>query len=450
MFTDKQRYNGQKISGQLQTVRTMVAVLLGLVLAAAVVSEAITPEQKVEQLKSNVAELFKQGNYKQAIPVLKNILEINPLDKTASLYLMIAEQQEVEPFCKIADEAFQIADYKKAIEEWEKILKIHPTDMRAEKQIELARNLIRENMLEAMYVLVDKFLKEGKQELAVNELEKILQIAPDEKQARELLIATRQALTNARIKSLYEKADTYMKEGKIDLAIEEWKRVLKIDEKQEEASRLIASARRMNLNSMYAQAEQLYRDGNYVASRDMYDDVMAENPTDEDLKKIFSRLSNTIKVVQRVEGEGLAKDMLRKALANHVSLDGDPKVAIAAAWYAEQLEPNSELVFAVRSFLEREHLMVYRSMEPPIRDMNIIDQYLFAALNNIYEGRYDLAIEESSIVIALEPNNVLALKRLGSAFFAMGKKNKARESWERALKLSPNDKELKKFIQALK
>ena len=82
--------------------------------------------------------------------------------------------------------------------------------------------------------------------------------------------------------------------------------------------------------------------------------------------------------------------------------------------------------------------------------MNIIDQYLFAALNHIYEGRYDLAIQECTIVVELQPKNILAWKRLGSGYYAIGKKDKARETWERALKMAPDDSELKQFIKQTK
>jgi Tfp pilus assembly protein PilF len=53
-------------------------------------------------------------------------------------------------------------------------------------------------------------------------------------------------------------------------------------------------------------------------------------------------------------------------------------------------------------------------------------------------------------VIELQPKNVLAWKRLGSAYYAIGKKDKARETWEQALKIAPEDVELKQFIKQVK
>ncbi|KKL13337.1 hypothetical protein LCGC14_2526760, partial [marine sediment metagenome] len=82
--------------------------------------------------------------------------------------------------------------------------------------------------------------------------------------------------------------------------------------------------------------------------------------------------------------------------------------------------------------------------------MDIVEQYLFAALNHIYEGRYDLAVEESGIVLKLTPNSIMAMKRMGSAYYLMGKKAQAGEVWRRALKITPDDDELQGFLDALK
>jgi tetratricopeptide (TPR) repeat protein len=108
------------------------------------------------------------------------------------------------------------------------------------------------------------------------------------------------------------------------------------------------------------------------------------------------------------------------------------------------------LTTAIKDFLERKYASNLSTMEGPVGDMNIIDQYLFAALNHIYDGRYDLSIQECTIIIELQPENILAWKRLGSAYYAIGKKDKARETWEKALKVAPDDTELKQFIRQIK
>jgi tetratricopeptide (TPR) repeat protein len=435
-----------------QAVKIVCCVSLYLLLAIVSVSEAITPLQlsRIKKIKVDVEELFKEGNYKQAIPLLENILLINPADKTASRYLMFARQQMVEPFCKQADEAYLKRDYQEAIDIWEKILEIHPDDMRVEKMIEFTRNMIQDNVLDSLFELAENYIKEGRYDLAIDELEKILLISPDDRHARELLISSRQAIVNTRINNYYEKAEKFMKAEKYDLAIDAWEKILDIDKDQEAASRLIAEARRIKLNSMYSEAKQLYEKGIYTTSQELYSKILAENPTDLDTREIVSRLNETVNIVQKIEGEGEVMDLLRKALINHISTSGNIKAAIVASWFAMQKSPESKLAAAIKEFLERKYPTEVLSLEPPMKDMDIVEQYLFAALNHIYEGRYDLAVLECSIVVELQPQNTLALKRLGSAYFAIEDKVKAKEAWERALELSPDDKELKSFIKLVR
>jgi len=47
--------------------------------------------------------------------------------------------------------------------------------------------------------------------------------------------------------------------------------------------------------------------------------------------------------------------------------------------------------------------------EKPFKGLNFVDQNLSVALNNIYNGRYDLAISNCEDVLMLEPDNMLAL-----------------------------------------
>ena len=53
-----------------------------------------------------------------------------------------------------------------------------------------------------------------------------------------------------------------------------------------------------------------------------------------------------------------------------------------------------------------------------------------------------------SQLLEIEPDNVLALKRKGSAYFALNQKDKARDLWQQAFKLAPDDAEIKKFLTA--
>jgi tetratricopeptide (TPR) repeat protein len=414
-------------------------------------AEAVTPKQleRIEQLKKEAAALMKERKFEQAAPLLNEILAIDPLDKTAARYQAIARQQVMEPFCKDAAEAFQNENYAAAIEVWDKLLKMNPEDRRFANLIDITKNLITDKTTNEMFERADQFIKDGDYKSALNELEKILAVRPYDGKARSLYNNAKSNVVDVRTKKHYDQADSYMKEKQYDLAIAEWKKVLDIDGSQEAASRYIASAVKEKMGATYGEAKQAYERGDYIMARDYYNKILADNPTDIDVKTMLSRLDEVVKVALRIDDKNQAGDMMRKALSNYIAVDGNRKASMAGAWYAFQLNPNS-LTIAVKSFLELKYVSILSTMEAPVGDMNIVDQYLFAALNHIYEGRYDLAIQECTIVIELQPTNILAWKRLGSGYYAIGKKDKARETWERALKIAPDDTELKQFIKSTK
>ncbi len=414
-------------------------------------AEAITPRQveRIEQLKKDAIAFLKEGKFDQATPLLNEILSIDPFDKTASRYLALAKTQPMEPFCKDAAEAFQNENYAKAIETWDKLLKMNPDDRRFANLIDTTKNLITDKTTNEMYQHAEKFLNDGDYKSAINELEKILAVRPYDRQARNLLNNAKSNVVDVKTKKHYDQADVHMKEKQYDLAIAEWKKILEIDDSQEAASRYIASAVKEKMSTIYIDAKEAYERGDYITSRDYYNKILADNPTDIDVKTMTSKLDDVVKVTMKIEDKTPAGDMMRKALSNYISVDGNRKASMAAAWYAFQLNPNA-LTIAIKSFLELKYVSILNTMEAPVGDMNILDQYLFAALNHIYDGRYDLSIQESIIVIELQPSNILAWKRLGSAYFAIGKKDKARETWERALKIAPDDGELKQFIRQIK
>ncbi|MDE2292843.1 MAG: tetratricopeptide repeat protein, partial [Elusimicrobia bacterium] len=66
----------------------------------------------------------------------------------------------------------------------------------------------------------------------------------------------------------------------------------------------------------------------------------------------------------------------------------------------------------------------------------------------VYQRRFAPAVELLRQALWLEPQDALAFKRLGSAYFALGDKKRAAEAWQRALQLDPADAPLKQFMDA--
>ena len=81
--------------------------------------------------------------------------------------------------------------------------------------------------------------------------------------------------------------------------------------------------------------------------------------------------------------------------------------------------------------------------------MKLLDYKRLVGLHHIYDGKYHLAAQVLGEVLALEPEDLTALKRLGSAYFALGRRERARSAWTDALKLAPEDPQLMKFLKKL-
>ena len=88
----------------------------------------------------------------------------------------------------------------------------------------------------------------------------------------------------------------------------------------------------------------------------------------------------------------------------------------------------------------------YAQAEQALAGMSVIDQKLQSSLNDIYDAKYDRAIIACNDVLDLEPGNVVAMKRAGSAYYASGAKQKAIEIWKKAGAIAPEDVELQKFM----
>ena len=137
---------------------------------------------------------------------------------------------------------------------------------------------------------------------------------------------------------------------------------------------------------------------------------------------------------------------LRISLFNYISARGSKELALAGAAYANQISKGAAVSVEVRNFMQNKLGRLEIKSDAP-ESLGILEQYMLGALTNIYEGRYGRAIEQCSIVLSLDKNNALAYKRLGSAYYLMGNRQKAAAAWQRALSLEPHDNELREFVE---
>jgi tetratricopeptide (TPR) repeat protein len=79
----------------------------------------------------------------------------------------------------------------------------------------------------------------------------------------------------------------------------------------------------------------------------------------------------------------------------------------------------------------------------------LIARKLEKSLQSFRARRFEEAAERCREALLLKPDHPLALVRLGSAYFAMGLKDRALLEWRKALELNPQDEALKDFMRRI-
>lgn len=190
-----------------------------------------------------------------------------------------------------------------------------------------------------------------------------------------------------------------------------------------------------------------YQQGNFVLGLDRLNKSLDIDPTNDDVRQVSGRLSSVVSAIPSAVGDDSVAGIVRKAILDY--LKGDIKSAINALRYAYlEKDPTNEKLLQLLNKLEREgREKVTERVDQRRKGFSYIDQKLYDALQAIYDARYDKAIILLQEVLDLDPKNIDAMKRLGSAFFLIEQKLQAKEIWMRALELDPTDTVIQQYIQ---
>ncbi|OVE75631.1 hypothetical protein BVX98_07235 [bacterium F11] len=218
------------------------------------------------------------------------------------------------------------------------------------------------------------------------------------------------------------------------LMLQEKQQQLRSAEAQDEASRL------------YEEGVAQYQKGKFNDALETFREAERRLPNDDAIQDVRRKLEGITPIVEQEISEEFQGYIVRLAIIRY--LENDPKRALNALTYAAEKKVLRPEVVRVRRLIEKDHPEVQvENLSPGI---SLIDFKLQATLEAIYDGRYLTAIGECSDVLDLEPNNVLALTRLGSAYYAMNEKDKAKKIWTKALQFDPHNKVLRKFLYGSK
>jgi Tfp pilus assembly protein PilF len=78
-----------------------------------------------------------------------------------------------------------------------------------------------------------------------------------------------------------------------------------------------------------------------------------------------------------------------------------------------------------------------------------MDQMIFDARQAFKQKQFDVAITTCEKILRKDPNQITALKMMGSGYFMLEQYDRARHVWERALEVAPDDPDIPKYMERL-
>ena len=200
-----------------------------------------------------------------------------------------------------------------------------------------------------------------------------------------------------------------------------------------------------------ARAEEYVKEGNELIKQGLYvealERVMVARslvPGSREIGILYERLKEVNEIEARNVGIGKKWELMRKCVGKYIN------EKIRGSWnilmYVEEKYGKGEIEGKYEKLMRSRYGDLV-GREKGISGMSWVDQKLYRALNSMYDNAYDKAIIECEEVLELEGNNELALSRLGSAYYLIGQKEKAKSLWKKVLELNPDNEEVKEFLK---
>lgn len=254
------------------------------------------------------------------------------------------------------------------------------------------------------------------------------------------------------IKKYYQEAlDLYARE-EYRAAVAKWTAVLKEDPDQRTAQTMILAARKriaVLTREKRRSAFGFIARGEYRKAFLELQVLLDQDPGDPELRETQRRLEAIIKLSPRILPGSRAARAAILGLKGYLALPPDLRLAHNALRYAKEAAPDEGLYASLLRLLYETYpsLVTADAVTP---GMKLLEYKHHVALHQIYDAKHHQAVLTLNEILMFEPGDLMALKRLGSAYYSLNRMDDAEAAWSAALKLAPRDKTLARFLGKIK
>ncbi|HAN04151.1 MAG TPA: hypothetical protein DCQ25_02625 [Elusimicrobia bacterium] len=204
------------------------------------------------------------------------------------------------------------------------------------------------------------------------------------------------------------------------------------------------------VRELVRQALQYFKSGYFSRAMEKLRAAMDADPGNPEIRRMVTRLQGAIDYVPDATGGDEVPTLTRRGIISYV--DGkDLKASVNVLRHAFNKDPKNDRLLSLLNMVEREAGVSELTRKPEGPEIfTYIDQRTYDARQAIYDGKYDLAMKRAQDILDLEPNNETALEIMGSSFYLMDQKEKAKVIWEKVVEINPNNTMVKNFLRQVK
>ncbi|HNW43356.1 MAG TPA: tetratricopeptide repeat protein [Elusimicrobiales bacterium] len=255
----------------------------------------------------------------------------------------------------------------------------------------------------------------------------------------------------ADLRGFYDKAFGFYMAGNYAKAIEQWNMILRADPKQITAQNMIEEARQKMAGSSASLKSSFYalvEKGRYSDALVKIETMLASDSTNPAYQKLQGSLRQISAVAPRKTASSKAWNAAAAGLSAWINEKPDLAFTYDALRYAQELDPADKVFTKLIALLEEEDSQLRLNDTKPAAS-KILDHKKELALRHIYDSKFYLAAKELEGVLRLEPQDIVALKRIGSVYLQLKDYRQARKAWQKAAGLAPDDEQLTEYLAAL-
>jgi tetratricopeptide (TPR) repeat protein len=212
--------------------------------------------------------------------------------------------------------------------------------------------------------------------------------------------------------------------------------------------RSVLERREESVHTVVQKAYKAAETGNFLVTQEQLQAALDIDPTNKNVQQLTEKFQKVTATVPSAMGNEESAVMTRKGIMAYVN--GDIKETVQALRQAYYKDPKNDKLLSLLNKIEIEAGMDKTEAPRGPELFTPIDQKIFDARQAILEGRYDVAIKKCQDILDINPNDITALKIMGSAFFLLDDHIRARKLWTKILDIDPSDKEIPEFLKQLR